>query len=196
MNPLIRISVDSDIRSGLSNFRILEKLKDVIKVPEEIVPSNDQLTNRRFYLKTIITGDLAKNTKGGFIKWKEENSVEFSSALPHDLIVLKYFLDENDFMMLVSTPSLLRNCVKQANGTNRSFLALDATHKLISCGFLFSTFATCTMDQEIADIGYMIHAKENTETYVFGLTALKEGLKKHLDFDYNPKVFVLFFFTY
>ena len=47
------------------------------------------------------------------------------------------------------------------------------------------------MDQEISDIGYMVHAKDNTETHVFGLNTLKESLKKNYNFEYKPKVILI-----
>jgi len=53
---------------------------------------------------------------------------------------------------------------------------------------MFSTFATCTIDQEISDICDMVHARENSENYVFAFSALKEYLKENFDFLYEPKV--------
>ena len=67
------------------------------------------------------------------------------------------------------------------------FIALDSTHKLISCRFLFTAIVTSTMDQEISGITYMVHAKDNTETHVFGLNTSKESSKKK-NLDYKPMV--------
>ena len=117
--------MDLDIRSGLSNFKITEKLKDIYKVPEDLIPNNDQITNRRFYLKTVITDELKNNTKGSFAKWREENNVAFETALPHDFLILDHILTEDDFVLIVSTPSLLLNAIKQDKKTQNSFIALD-----------------------------------------------------------------------
>ena len=66
---------------------------------------------------------------------------------------------------------------------------MDATHKLVSCGMMFTTFAISTLNQEIADIGYMLHYKENSETYVYGLKTIKETFNAHFNFEWNSKVF-------
>ena len=44
MNPFVKMYVDLDIRSGLSNFKISEKSKDMYKVPVNLIPNNDQIT--------------------------------------------------------------------------------------------------------------------------------------------------------
>ena len=79
MNPLIRIKVDELARGGLKNHNILEQLKKVENVPEELLPTKRQLTKRRYNLKQIVLDELKDNTKIGFNKWIGEIK-SFSSA--------------------------------------------------------------------------------------------------------------------
>jgi len=91
MNPFIKMYMDLDIRSGLSNLKITEKLKDMYKILKDLIPNNGQITNRRFYLKKIIigeSGELKNNTKGSFAKWREENNVAFESGFLFTTIVI------------------------------------------------------------------------------------------------------------
>ena len=134
---------------------------------------------------------MKKNTKGGFYSWLEKYNLKIERAKDHDFLILAHILEANNFMLIFSTRSLLRNSIKQDEITNQSYLAMDATHKLVSCGMQFTTFATATLNQEIADIAYMSHYKENSETYVYGLTTIKETLKTYFNFEWKPKV--LFF---
>ena len=73
-----------------------------------------------------------------------------------------------------------------------SYVAVDATHKIISCRFKFSTIATCTIDQEIADIAYIIHAKEDSASYSWAFNELKQVLFDRFDFEWSPKVYDLY----
>ena len=154
---LIKLKVDQLINSGLSNFKIINFLDSTIKVPSDLIPTNVQLTDRRHYLGRIILQELKKNTKGGFYSWLEANNLKIERATDHDFLILAHLLDNNNFVLIFSTRSLLQNGIKQAEITGQSYLAMDATHKLVSCGMMFTTFATSTLNQEIADIGYMLH---------------------------------------
>ena len=65
----IKEEVDKLIKSGLPNEKIIKFLKDEKKVKEEILPTNRQLTDRRYHLKKVVLKHLKENTKGKFVNW-------------------------------------------------------------------------------------------------------------------------------
>jgi len=188
---LIRIKVDQLIVAGLNNYKILASLDSDKEIPQSLIPNNNQLTDRRHYLTRTALRELNNNTKSGFYAWLEKNKKKPEEITDHDFLILYHLLCEDNFILIFSTKSLLHNAKKQAESTQHSFLAMDATHKLVSCGFLFTTFATSTLNQEIADVAYMLHYKENTETYSYGLLNIQTALSKHFDFEWKPKVIFL-----
>jgi len=195
INSLVKVKVDDLIRLGLTNYEILEEL-DENNIPETIIPTHKQISNRRFYYKNKILYDLKDHSKGSYDKWVNEHKGSLSNCGDHDFIILSSNLKEQDFMLLVTTKALLSNSKAQAEETQASYVAIDATHKLISCGFKFSTIATCTMQQEIADIAYLIHAHEDYKSYNYAIDEISEALKTHLDFIWQPQVKIYFIFLY
>jgi len=159
---------------------------------EEVIPSGKQLSNRRSYLRMKMFQDLSQNTEGGFYRWLNDNNVEFSQANPNDFMVLSHSITSDDFILIVSTKSLLNNVVKE-NKELYGFLACNTTHKLISCQLKLTTVATSTIDREIADVAYIIHAHENTETFIYSLKEIQKALKKYYDHDWKVQVSFLKF---
>lgn len=182
----IKEEVDKLIRSGHSNEKIIKFLKDEKKVKEEILPTNRQLTDRRYHLKKVVLKHLKENTKGKFVNWFNLHK-DFDKQ-NNDLICLSYILEENNFILLFTSKALLKNAILQAGVKGNSFIALDATHKVISCRFKLSTFATANLNQEIADICYMIHAHEDESSYLYGLKQIRKALKDIFNFDWDPNV--------
>lgn len=175
------------IKIGLPNFKIIQKLEEE-KIESSLIPTNSQISDRRYYLKNIILGELKKNTKGGFLNWYEENNSKFQDCGDHELIIVNYLLEKDNFILLITTKGLLKNAINQSNITRKAFIAIDATHKIVSCRFRFSTFATCTLNQEIADIAYMVHSSEDTDSYEYGLKELKKFLRENFNFEWDPEV--------
>lgn len=190
INDLVKLKVDELIKIGVNNFKIIKHLEAEINVPDDLLPTNKQITSRRHYLMGRILKELKNNKLGGFITWLSENTIPVSDASDHDFLVLDHTLQEDDFIIIFSTKSLLANAVKQAQVTGKSFLALDSTHKLVSCGFMFTTFATATLMQNIADIGYMLHYHEDSKSHVVGLKAIKQALLDICGFNWEPKVYI------
>jgi len=177
-----------------SNFRIKEKLENQ-GYAEEIIPTGKQLSNRRTYLTQSLLGELAKNTKGGFFQWLNNHEVKFENAKSHDLIIISHQLTKDNFILIVSSQSLLNNAATESiNG--EGFLALDTTHKLISCQFKFTTITTATINQEMADIAYVIHSNEDSTTFTFALSELKRFLKDTLELEWVINVFLFFLFIH
>ena len=156
---------------------------------EQEIPTMRQISTRRYYLKGKILEELKNNTKKGFYQWLSQNTKQNFSDYAENDIILNHKLEKSVFYLIVSTKELLKNAIQQAESTNQSYLATDATYKLISCQFIFSTIATITKDHEIADIAYFIHSNEDTEAYIYALTQVKETLKTHFNIDWSPKVY-------
>jgi len=188
------MKVDEYILDAKSNFRIKAKLEG-LQFNEEVIPTGKQLSNRRTYLRKKMFEDFAKNTKGGFIKWIIDNHHEFSKAGPHDFMVLSHKLENDDFVLVVSTKSLLNNGKKKSRDLT-GFVCSDTTHKLISCQLKLTTVATATINREIADIAYVIHAHENIETFNFAFTTIKKAIKDFLDYNWKVKVKIFFYIIY
>jgi len=51
--------------------------------------------------------DLSQNTEGGLYRWLNDNNIEFSQASPNDFMVLSHSITNDDFILIVSTKSLL-----------------------------------------------------------------------------------------
>lgn len=190
INQIVKLKVDEMIQDGKSNFKIKQSLEQQGFV-EEVIPDNKQISNRRFYLRSLILGDLANNTKGGFFTWINEHKKDFNTASPHELIIISYELKETDFRLLLTTKSLLENATKE-NANATGYLAMDSTHKLVSCQFKFTTITTATVNQEMADIAYLIHAHENSETFTYALSEIKRSIKENYDFDWEVKVCIFY----
>jgi len=188
----IKGKVDEMLKLGLKNYKIRTHLEDELNVPEELLPTNAQLSDRRFYLKQEILKDLKDKTLGGFKNWVEKHSKVFSQADSHDFYIINSVLLDNDFKLLFTTKALLLNAVNQDKMLGIQYLAVDATHKLVSSDFKFSTFATITLDHQIADIAYMLHLNEDSQSYNYGLKEIKNILQKNFKFKWNPMV--IFFF--
>ena len=135
-------------------------------------------------------GELVSNTKGGFYQWLQGNSKQFDKGKDHDLFILSHKLEEDDFVLIVSTKALLQNTIKE-NKQLYGFIACDTTHKLISCQFKMSTLTTSTLNREMADIAYIIHAHENSNTFTFAFNEIKKALKKLYKHNWNIKVILL-----
>ena len=109
---------------------------------------------------------LNDQTKGSFTKWLENRSGDLLNMMIL-LIILSYLIIlRKEIGLLVSMRVLLKNTTNQDEGTQMTFVASDAIHNLISCEFRFSTHATCTMKQGIADIGYLIHGRRLQELFL------------------------------
>jgi len=184
----VKTRVDEFIRCGLSNYKIRTLLEEDDDVPESAIPEEKQLTNRRYYLKKEILKELNTNTKGGFTKWLNKHSIEYKKAEEHRMLVIASKLDKNNFILVLSTKAMLNNLILQAQGSNYSFLSLDATHKLMSCQFKLSTFATSTFSAQIADVIYEIHCYEDAESYSYIFSSLKKYLKENLKFKWDFKI--------
>jgi len=104
------------------------------------------------------------------------------------MLIIAKKLDKKDFILVVSTKAMLKNLVFQANSDNYSFISLDATHKVLSCQFKLSTFATSTFTSQIADVAYAIHCHEDANSYSFVISNLKKYLKDNLNFLWDLKV--------
>ena len=78
--------------------------------------------------------------------------------------------------------------MNQGKSTASQYVSVDATHKIVSCDFKFSTFATMTLNQQIADIAYMVQTHEDADTYSYGLKMISQTLKKAFKFNWNPLV--------
>lgn len=189
INPLIKVKVDDLIRLGLTNYEILNELEEM-EIPEDTIPTHRQISNRRFYYKNAMLAELHDNTKGAYEKWLLEHSGSLDDCENHEFIILSSYLQDQDFALLVTTKKLLNNAKMQGEQTGMSFLAVDATHKLISCGFKFSTIATCTMQQEIADVAYLIHAHEDYASYGYAFSQLKTTLEEYFNFQWKPQVII------
>ena len=74
INPRIKAKVDELLKMGLKNYKIKTILEEEFEVPEDALPSNSQLSNRRFYLKKEVLKDLKGKTLGGFVNWVERMS--------------------------------------------------------------------------------------------------------------------------
>lgn len=183
---MVKILVDEQIKGGKSNFKIKKFLEDE-GFNDDVIPDNKQLSNRRRYLKSIILGELCQNTKGGFYSWLKDHTKDFSDASNHEMIIISHELNDKDFRLVLSTKSLLENAVKE-NQNCRGYMALDSTHKIVSCQFKFTTIATSTSNQEIADIAYIIHAHEDSETFTYALREIKNAIKSIFDFDWTVYV--------
>lgn len=151
---MAKIRVDKAIEEGKSNYKI-KKLLDQEGFPENLIPENDQMTNRRSYMKKKILGGLVSNKAGGFYKWIKDRSINFQEADMHTLIILADDLSDDDFKLVLTTRALLQNAVKESK-EGFGFMCMDTTHKLVTCRFKFTTIATATVNDEIADIGYIL----------------------------------------
>jgi hypothetical protein len=176
--------VDDMLLLGVKNYKIITTLKKEFPKDLKFIPSNSQLSTRRHYLKTIVLKELS--SKGEFATWAKKFSYN-SKNKDHDLIVINWELSEEDFRLIYSTRGMLRNAVNQAR-TGKSFLALDSTHKIISCGFKLTILATTTANHEPAEIAFMVHRYEDSESYEFAFNEVKKVLKEIFKFNWQPKV--------
>ena len=183
---MVKILVDEKIKDGKSNFKIKKFLQEE-GFNDDIIPDNRKISNRRSYLKSLILGELYQNTKGGFYTWLKNHTKDLPNASDHEMIIISHELNDTDFRLIISTKSLLRNAVKE-NRNCSQYLALDSTHKIVSCQFKFTTIATSTMNQKIADIAYIIHAHENSESFTYALREIRGAIKKILNFDWTINV--------
>ena len=71
-HPSASVQTDDLIRSGLSNKEITITFLEQQKILTSIIPTEQQLADRRYYLKTIIFKELEDDTQGGFYKWLKE----------------------------------------------------------------------------------------------------------------------------
>ena len=67
------------------------------------------------------------------------------------------------------------------------YLAADTTHKIISCQLKFTTLATATINQEIADIAYIIHTAEDSESLTFAFEEVRKAILEHYEYDWQVK---------
>jgi hypothetical protein len=160
-------------------------LKKEFSKDRDKLPSNSQLNSRRHYLKILIIKELS--TKADFLEWISKHSKFSTTTKDHQLIILSYRLTADNFLLLYSTKAMLRNLILQEK-TGASYLALDTTHKVISCGFKLTVFATTTIQHEIADVAFLVHQFEDTDSYKYGLQELKRFMKDKFAFDWKPKV--------
>ena len=135
IHPLIKLKVDEYLMDSKSNFRIKEKL-EAENFHDDVISTGKQLSNRRSYLKTMLLGELSRNTESGFYQWLKNHEVNFEEAKDHDLFVVAHKLSKENFVLIVTSKSLLKNVPKE-NQSGIGFLAVDTTHKLISCQFKF-----------------------------------------------------------
>jgi len=138
-------------------------------------------------LKNKVLKELKANTEGSFIKWLEQNKKNIKKCKQDDIIILDHMLSDSNFMLVVSSKALLLNAIRQQR-TGNSYLAVDATHKIISCHFKFSTFATSIINQQIADIAYMVHMDEDSQSYIFGLKTIQKFLEKCFKEKWQPQI--------
>lgn len=157
-----------------------------MELPEEILPTSTQLTNRRFYLKKEILKDLKEKTLGGFTNWIKKMNQKVKQCGLHDFVIISWKLTDIDFKLMFTTRALLLNAVLQS--MNGQYLSIDSTHKLVNCDFKFTTFATVTESQKIADICYMLHFHEDSEAFVYGMKELQKTLKENFKFSWKPTV--------
>lgn len=178
--------MDELIQNGKSNFKIKQDLENH-GFSEELIPENKQLSNRRTYLKSLILGELANNTKGGFYTWLQEHSKDFTQANPHEMLALAHDLNDKDFRLLISTKSLLKNAVRESRDS-LGYLAMDSTHKVVSCQFILTTITTATTNQEMADIAYFLHAHEDSESFTYALTKIKSAIMEIYNYEWKINV--------
>lgn len=141
-------------------------------------------------MKRLIIKDM--NTKGQFTSWAKKYLYN-EKRKADDLIVLAYEMNDDDFKLLYSTKSLLKNIILQAS-TGDPFFACDTTHKIHSCNFKLTLFATTTIDHNVSDIAYLVHMHEDAAAFEYGLREIKDCLKKNFSFDWTPKVLLFLFF--
>ena len=183
----MKIKVDQYIQDSKSNFKIKAKLEEE-GFDENVIPTGKQLSNRRTYLIKVLLKELASNTEGGFYSWLEKNKNDFNKAGLHDMIVIDNKLIDNNFVLIVSSKALLQNALKESQ-EGVGFLALDSTHKLVNCQFKLTTITTASIEHEIADIGYVLHAHEDSQTFTYALGKLKDYIKKFLKVEWVIKVY-------
>ena len=95
-----------------SNFRIKEKL-DNQGYAEEIIPSGKQLSNRRTYLTQLLLGEL-EEYKRRFFQWLNDHEGKIKNAKSHDLIIISHQLTKDNFILIVSSKSLLNNAATES----------------------------------------------------------------------------------
>ena len=160
---MLKPKVDEFLLDSKSNFRIRTKLEES-GFPSGIIPTGKQLSNRRFYLMKLMLKELANNTEGGYYSWLKQNQVDFKKAGPHDLLLIDSQLTEKDFILVFSSKSFLQNASKESKEAV-GFCAIDSTHKLVNCSFKLTTIMTSSINHELADVCYALHAHEDTPTF-------------------------------
>jgi len=143
----------------------------------------------------MLLGELSRNTESGFYQWLKNHEVNFEEAKDHDLFVVAHKLSKENFVLIVTSKSLLKNVPKE-NQSGIGFLAVDTTHKLISCQFKFSTLITATINKEMADIAYIIHSNEDSSTFTYAFKEIKKALKEYLKLEWKVNVNIISSLSY
>ncbi len=90
---------------------------------EDLMPTSQQITSRKQYIKRIVLKELL--TIRDWDLWLRKYEYD-KYTKEHDLIILHSFLDEDNFLLVYSTKSLLKNIINQSQ-SEQTYFALDTT---------------------------------------------------------------------
>jgi len=185
MPKWIKTAIEPFIRNGVKNMKIVNHLRDIVKVSQKDMPSSEQLTRFRSYYKSKRINEISVKDRAHFVTWSDEHQI--NADLPNDLIVINYKLKKDELIFVLSSLRLLMNANVE-DQYHEGYICIDSTFKLMTCKFPLAIISTRDKRRKLKNIAFAILSNETIENYKFVIESLKTFIQKELKFQWNIKV--------
>jgi len=165
--------------------QIISSLRDKKIVPVKYMPNKQQLGAFTCSLRKNLVKKEVQNTLDSINSFLEKHSAE---KVENDtgLICLQADINPEDFLVIMTSKSLLQNILNQDKVFGKTFFHVDATYKLLQNGFSLLTLGTENRSHNMRPIAIAISAHEDSNSYARFLTRIKENLEAIFDYEWKP----------
>ena len=177
---VLKLSIHDDVNNGIKPRKIHLRLKE--KLGEQC-PTYEEIRNCVYYYRRTRLSEIVRKSKLEFDEWIGKHT---TPATPETCFVLDFEINEEDFLICLSSPKLMYNAIEQSKHGD-SVIFLDSTYKLINSSLLLMVVGTQTLDCQFRPIAFQISLHENTDYYTRFVGTLKEYHIKVTKENWEPK---------
>jgi len=184
----VRDNIKQLIKPMMNNHVKPSKIKKVLEeyceeglLKKEEMPSLHQISDLRRNDKKL---DYSLNTLGDFTKLVEEFQLEKETEDNESIIIGKN-LQPDQFCLVFSSKSLLKNIIHQATTCSKKYLCLDGTYKLTALGYPLLVIGTQDLYHKFRLVALALSKHEREIDYNFVLSSVKHSLKTIFQYEWS-----------
>ena len=184
IHPLLKLIIEKNELYYLRPKQILSKMREKDEIDDKYLPNKLQIASFISNFRKTLIQKYLKNNSEALNEYIDKNSWDKVNN-ENDIICLESDLSSENFLLIFSSKTLMKNVINQNNVTGKTFIHLDATYKLLSNGFSLLTVGTEDPSHKFKLIACAISAHENTFAYERFIKTLKQTFLKQYNYELN-----------